>query len=133
MAMKGGSRRPEQVGETIRQVVTDALLREVRDPRVGFVTVTHVQVTNERSHAKVMVAVPGSEEEKTRALDGLKSAAGFFRSKLAKALTTRVAESHVTSRLASRTNSPWPPMIAPRTPAGPPHSIVCWATETVQL
>ncbi len=38
--MKGGSRRPEQVGETIRQVVADALLREVRDPRVGFVTVT---------------------------------------------------------------------------------------------
>jgi ribosome-binding factor A len=90
MAMKGGSRRPEQVGETIRQVVTDALLREVRDPRVGFVTVTHVQVTNELSHAKVMVAVPGSDAEKERALEGLKSAAGFFRIKLAKALTTRV-------------------------------------------
>jgi ribosome-binding factor A len=84
------SRRPEQVGETIRQVVTDALLREVRDPRVGFVTVTHVQVTNELSHAKVMVAVPGTDAEKEKALEGLKSAAGFFRSKLAKALTTRV-------------------------------------------
>lgn len=83
-------RRPEQVGEAIRQAVTDALLREVRDPRVGFVTVTHVQVTNELSHAKVMVAVPGSEEERQRALEGLRSAAGFFRSRVAKALTTRV-------------------------------------------
>ena len=83
-------RRPEQVGEAIRQAVTDALLREVRDPRVGFVTVTHVQVTNELSHAKVMVAVPGSEEDRQRALEGLRSAAGFFRSRVAKALTTRV-------------------------------------------
>jgi ribosome-binding factor A len=49
-----------------------------------------VQVTNELSHAKVMVAVPGSDAEKEKALEGLKSAAGFFRSKLAKALTTRV-------------------------------------------
>ena len=38
--MKGSSRRPEQVAETLRQVITDALVREVRDPRVGFVTVT---------------------------------------------------------------------------------------------
>ena len=38
--MKGSSRRPEQVAETVRQVIADALLTEVRDPRVGFVTVT---------------------------------------------------------------------------------------------
>ena len=41
--MKGSSRRPEQVAETLRQVITDALAREVRDPRVGFVTVTGVR------------------------------------------------------------------------------------------
>jgi ribosome-binding factor A len=93
--MKGSSRRPEQVAETLRQVITDALAREVRDPRVGFVTVTGVIVTNDRSHARVMVSVPGEEADKSRALDGLQSAAGFLRTRAARALTTRsVPELH---------------------------------------
>ena len=93
--MKGGSRRPEQVGETIRQVVTDALLREVRDPRVGFVTVTGVLVTPDLSHARVMVSMPGEEADRTRALEGLQSAAGFLRSRAARVLSTRtVPELH---------------------------------------
>jgi ribosome-binding factor A len=87
--VKGSSRRPEQVGETLRQVITDALARQVRDPRVGFVTVTAVLVTNDLSHARVMVSVPGEESEKTRALEGLQSAAGFLRSRAARTLTTR--------------------------------------------
>ena len=52
--MRASSRRPEQVAETLRQVITDALAREVRDPRVGFVTVTGVLVTNELSHARIL-------------------------------------------------------------------------------
>lgn len=93
--MRQPSRRPEQVAGTIRQVVADALTREVRDPRVGFVTVTNVVVTNDLSHARVMVSVPGDETEKTRALQGLQSAAGFLRSRAARALTTRtVPELH---------------------------------------
>ena len=93
--MKGSNRRPEQVAETLRQVVTDALMREVRDPRVGFVTVTAVQVTNDLSHATVMVSVPGDDAARDRALEGLRSAAGFLRSRVAKTLTTRsVPELH---------------------------------------
>ena len=93
--MKGNTRRPEQIGETVRQVVADALVHEVRDPRVGFVTVTGVRVTNELSHATVQVSVMGEEADKIRALEGLKSAAGFLRSLLTKALTTRtVPELH---------------------------------------
>jgi ribosome-binding factor A len=93
--MKGSSRRPEQVGETLRQVITDALARQVRDPRVGFVTVTAVLVTPDLSHARVMVSVPGEDADKTRALEGLQSAAGFLRSRAAKSLTTRsVPELH---------------------------------------
>ena len=93
--MKGSSRRPEQMGETLRQVITDALAREVRDPRVGFVTVTAVLVTNDLSHARVMVSVPGEDADKDRALEGLHSAAGFLRSRAARALTTRsVPELH---------------------------------------
>ena len=93
--MNGSSRRPEQVAETLRQVITDALAREVRDPRVGFVTVTGVIVTNDLSHARVMVSVPGEEADKSRALEGLQSAAGFLRTRAARALTTRsVPELH---------------------------------------
>ena len=87
--MKGSSRRPEQVGETLRQVITDALARQVRDPRVGFVTVTAVLVSNDLSHARVMVSVPGEDATKNRAIEGLQSAAGFLRSRAAKSLTTR--------------------------------------------
>ena len=93
--MKGSSRRPEQVAETLRQVIADALTREVRDPRVGFVTLTGVLVTNDLSHARIMVTVPGEEADKTRALEGLQSAAGFLRSRAARTLTTRsVPELH---------------------------------------
>jgi ribosome-binding factor A len=93
--MKGSSRRPEQMAETLRQVITETLAREVRDPRVGFVTVTAVLVTNDLSHARVLVSVPGEEEDKTRAIEGLQSAAGFLRSRAARTLTTRtVPELH---------------------------------------
>ena len=93
--MKGSSRRPEQVAENLRQVVADALTREIRDPRVGFVTLTGVTVTQDLSHAKVRVSVPGDEDAKTRALEGLRSASGFLRTRVAKALTTRtVPELH---------------------------------------
>lgn len=93
--MKGASRRPEQVAATLRQVIADALSREVRDPRVGLVTLTGVLVTNDLSHARVMVSVPGDEAQKARAMEGLQSAAGFLRSRAARALTTRtVPELH---------------------------------------
>ena len=114
--MKASSRRPEQVAETIRQVIADALAREVRDPRVGFVTVTGVLVTNDLSHARVMVSVPGDEAEKAKALEGLQSAAGFLRSRAARALTTRtVPELHfeldqgVRARRADRGAAPGDP------------------------
>jgi ribosome-binding factor A len=93
--MRQRSRRPEQVAGTIRQVIADALAREVRDPRVGFVTVTGVLVTNDLSHARVMVSVPGDDEARAKAMQGLQSAAGFFRTRAARALTTRsVPELH---------------------------------------
>jgi ribosome-binding factor A len=93
--VKGSSRRPEQVAETLRQVIADALAREVRDPRVGFVTITGVQVTGDLGHARVLVSVPGEPAERERALQGLQSAAGFLRSRVARALTTRtVPELH---------------------------------------
>jgi ribosome-binding factor A len=93
--MRQAPRRPEQVAGTLRQVIAEALTREIRDPRVGFVTVTGVLVTNDLSHARVIVSVPGDDAEKTRALQGLQSAAGFLRSRAARVLSTRtVPELH---------------------------------------
>jgi ribosome-binding factor A len=93
--MKGSSRRPEQMAETLRQVITESLARKIRDPRVGFVTVTAVIVSGDLSHARVMVSVVGEDGDKTRALEGLQSAAGFLRSRAARSLTTRsVPELH---------------------------------------
>ena len=88
--MKSSRRRPEQVAETLRQVVADAMTRELRDPRIGFVTLTGVLVSPDLSHARIMVSVPGDQAEKDRALEGLQSAAGFLRSRAARALTTRI-------------------------------------------
>jgi ribosome-binding factor A len=88
--MRSSSRRPEQVAETLRQVITDGLARQVRDPRVGFVTVTGVLVTPDLSHARIMVSVPGEDADRARALEGLQSAAGFLRSRAARALSTRI-------------------------------------------
>jgi ribosome-binding factor A len=88
--MKASSRRPEQVAETLRQVITQGLARQVRDPRIGFVTVTGVLVTPDLSHARIMVSVPGEDADRTRALEGLQSAAGFLRSRAARALSTRI-------------------------------------------
>jgi ribosome-binding factor A len=88
--MRGASRRrPEQVAEIIRQVLAEAITREVRDPRVGLVTLTRVSVSGDLSHAGVYVMAPGEEADRQRALEGLQSAAGFLRSRIAKALATR--------------------------------------------
>ena len=83
--------RPERLAALIQQVIADALTTRVKDPRVGFVTVTDVTVPPDVQHAVVRVSVLGGEDEKRRALEGLESARGFLRSHLAQQLTLRVA------------------------------------------
>lgn len=80
----------------MRQVIAEVLARgELRDPRVGLVTVTRVAVSGDLSHARIAVAAPGEEAERLRALEGLASAAGFLRSRVARALPARtVPELH---------------------------------------
>jgi ribosome-binding factor A len=88
--MKGSKRRPEQVAETIRQTIAEALLQDLRDPRIGFVTVTDVQVSGDLAVAVVRVSVMGEEAERAEALAGLNSAAGFLRSRVSRTLSTRI-------------------------------------------
>jgi ribosome-binding factor A len=73
-------------------VVTEALSREVRDPRIGLVTLTRVETSPDLSHARIFVAFPAdlSPADQARAQSGLESAAGFLRGRVARALATRV-------------------------------------------
>jgi ribosome-binding factor A len=81
--------RPERLAALIQETLADALVTELKDPRVGFVTITAVSVTADASHATVRVSVMGSEEEKARSLEGLNSARGFLRTYLAQHLSLR--------------------------------------------
>lgn len=89
--MRRPSYRPQRVGEVIREIVGEFLTESARDPRIGFVTVTGVDVSNDLGHARVRVSVMGSEEERARTLEGLASAAGFLRTRLGRELRLRTA------------------------------------------
>ena len=89
--MRARSHRPERVGELIRETVAEFLTTNVRDPRIGFVTVTGVTVSADLSHATVQVSVMGSEEEKDRSLEGLASAARFLRARISRDLPLRTS------------------------------------------
>jgi ribosome-binding factor A len=73
-----------RVDEAIREVLSDALgSGELKDPRIGFVTVTDVKTSPDLRHARVYVSVLGSEAEQAASLEGLASAHGYLQSKLA--------------------------------------------------
>ena len=76
------------MNEVVRKVLADAL-PTLKDPRIGFVTITGVQTTRDISQATVYVSVLGSEEEQARTLDGLRSAHGVLQSQVARELGTR--------------------------------------------
>lgn len=81
--------RPERLAELIRQTVAAFLTGSVRDPRIGFVTVTSVEVSADLGHARVWVSIMGTEEERARSLEGLGSAARFLRAQLSRELQLR--------------------------------------------
>jgi ribosome-binding factor A len=89
--MKRPSHRPERVAELIRQAVGAFLTGNVRDPRIGFVTVTGVEVSPDLSHANVRVSVMGTQEEKDKSLEGLASAARYLRAQLSGELRLRTS------------------------------------------
>lgn len=83
--MKRSSGRPQRLGDMIQHELSDLLQRELRDPRVGMITITAVDVSPDFSHARILFTVldNGTLDE---VLEGLKRAAGFLRSQLAKRL-----------------------------------------------
>ncbi|MBN9517168.1 30S ribosome-binding factor RbfA [bacterium] len=89
------SHRLARVNEVIRETAANAVLFELKDPRVKGVTVTRAEVSADLQHAKVYVSVMGSEREQKLTMYGLASAAGFIQTKLAERLTTRYVP-HIT-------------------------------------
>ena len=85
--------RSARIADQIQRSLADVIRAEVRDPRVGMVTLTGVELSRDQSHAKVFFTVLNADGEE--ALEGLQRAAGFLRSELAHRLTTRkVPELH---------------------------------------
>jgi ribosome-binding factor A len=81
--------RQEKLGELIAAELSDVLRTRVKDPRVGFASITHVEVSGDLRHAKVFVSVMGESSEQEETIKALKHAAGFLRHELAERITIR--------------------------------------------
>ena len=78
-----GTARMRRVNEAIREILGDAITTDLKDPRIGFVTVTDVDTSPDLRAARVYVSVLGSEEEREASLAGLRSSHGVLQSKIA--------------------------------------------------
>lgn len=81
--------RANRVAEQMKKELGDIIARKIKDPRVGFVTVTDVEVTGDLQQAKVYISVLGEEKQKHNTLLGLSKAKGFIRSEIGKRIRLR--------------------------------------------
>ncbi len=89
------SHRLARVSEVVRETAANAILFDIKDPRVKGVTVTRAEVSADMQHCKVFVSVMGTEKEQALTMHGLRSAAAFVQTKIADRLTSRYVP-HVT-------------------------------------
>ena len=81
--------RQDQLGRVIAQELSDLMRLRVKDPRIGFASITGVNVSRDLSLARVYISVMGSPDEQRETMRGLRHAAGFLRHELAQRLTVR--------------------------------------------
>jgi ribosome-binding factor A len=81
--------RVSRVGEQIKKELSQILQQELKDPRIGFATITSVEMSGDLQHAKVYVSVMGDEEQKKNTLAALNKAKGFIRSEIGRRITLR--------------------------------------------
>jgi ribosome-binding factor A len=74
-----GKQRAERLAELLKKEISDILLKEVKDPRIGFVSLTDIEVSGDLRHANVYVSVYGNEEERQASMKGLEKATGYIR------------------------------------------------------
>jgi ribosome-binding factor A len=85
--MRGG--RMRRVDEAMRAVLSDAISKDLKDPRIGFVTVTGVKTSPDLRHARVYVSVLGDDSVRDASIEGLRSAHGFLQRRVATELTLK--------------------------------------------
>ncbi len=85
----GPFRRADRVAEAIQEEVADLLRLRIKDPRIGFVTITGVEVTADLRHARIFFSVVGDEAARASTQRGLDSAAGFIQGELGRRLRLR--------------------------------------------
>jgi ribosome-binding factor A len=85
--------RAAKLADRIREIIAKRLERGVRDPRMGFVTITDVKVTGDLQHASVFYTVYGTDEERADTGAALKAATGMFRTEVGKNITSRLTPS----------------------------------------
>lgn len=83
------SKRTEQVGDEIQRILGEVIQSEMKDPRVGFVTVTGVTMTPDLLRANVRVSVLGDDDERATTMQALERARGFLRRRVGEELTLR--------------------------------------------
>lgn len=83
------SLRPNRVGEQMKKELGEIISRKIKDPRIGFVTVTDVQVTGDLQQATVYISVLGDQEQRENTLKGLAKAKGFIRSEIGQRIRLR--------------------------------------------
>lgn len=83
------TRRQQQVADAIQKEVSVLIQRELKDPRLGFITVTRAEVSPDLHHARVFVSILGTPEEQESSMQALTSAAGFLRHELGTRLSMR--------------------------------------------
>jgi ribosome-binding factor A len=83
------SRRNERLGEEIREGVAELIAHGLKDPRIGFVTVTRVDLTADLRLARILVGILGSEKDREKTLAGLEAAAGYVRRELGRRIRVR--------------------------------------------
>ncbi|MBO9128863.1 30S ribosome-binding factor RbfA [Bacillus sp. 165] len=81
--------RASRVGEQMKKELGDIIGRKIKDPRIGFVTVTDVQVSGDLQQAKVFISVLGDEEQRQNTLKGLAKAKGFIRAEIGQRIRLR--------------------------------------------
>jgi ribosome-binding factor A len=81
--------RVSRVGEQIKKEIVDILRYEVKDPRVGFVTITDVEASGDLQHATVFVSVMGDEQQRKATMEALQKATGFIRAEVGRRVRLR--------------------------------------------
>ena len=89
--MPAHGHRLERLADQLREEIAGIIARELKDPRLGLLTVTRVELSGDLHHARVLVSVLGDAEAQEQTLEGLSSAAGYLRGQIGRRLKVRRA------------------------------------------